>query len=131
MIVLDTHVWIWWLNDPESLSVRARSAVEEARQANAILISSISTWEIAMLVARGRLVLTMGVREWVARSEALPFIRFVPVSNAIAIRAVELPGAFHQDPADRIIVATALATGARVVTKDDKMIEYPHLGTIW
>lgn len=131
MIVLDTHVWVWWLNDPEVLSPGARDTIEEAKQAESILISCISAWEIAMLVARGRLVLTMGVREWVAKSEALPFFKFVPVSNTIAIRAVELPGEFHQDPADRIIVATALSVGARVVTKDEKIINYPNVRTVW
>jgi PIN domain nuclease of toxin-antitoxin system len=131
MILLDTHVWVWWLNDSRVLSAGAMDAIQKAKEAEPILISSISVWEIANLVARGRLVLTMGVREWVAKSEALPFFRFVPVNNTIAIRAVDLPGDFHQDPADRIIVATALSMGARVVTKDDKIIEYPHVRTVW
>ena len=131
MIVLDTHVWLWWLSKPEDLSAGALAAIEEARGTGSVHISSISAWEIAMLVARGRLVLTMGVREWVSRSEALPFFRLVPVSNAIAIRAVELPGKFHPDPADRIIVATALSLGAPVVTKDEKILNYPHVTTVW
>lgn len=131
MIVLDTHVWVWWLNDPRTLSAPALQAIEKARMEGSILISSISVWEIAMLAARGRLLLSMGLREWVAKCEILPFLEFVPVNNAIAMRAVELPGPFHTDPADRIIVATALAKGAFVITKDDKILKYPHVRSIW
>jgi PIN domain nuclease of toxin-antitoxin system len=96
-----------------------------------MLVSSISVWEVAMLVARGRLELTLDVADWVAKSEALPFLGFVPVSNAIAIRSVRLPGDFHEDPADRIIVATAMTMGARVVSKDTKIRSYPYVEVLW
>lgn len=131
MIVLDTHVWIWWLNDPRTLSATAVKAIEKERLEGSIFVSSISVWEMAMLLARRRLVLSMGIREWVAKCELLPFLEFVPVSNSIAMRAVDLPGPFHTDPADRIIVATALAKGAFVITKDDKILSYPHVRSIW
>jgi PIN domain nuclease of toxin-antitoxin system len=131
VIVLDTHAWVWWASEPERLSAPARRVVEEAAREDGLLVSSISVWEVAMLVARGRLELTLDVADWVAKSEALPFLVFVPVSNAIASRSVRLPGEFHEDPADRIIVATAVTMGARVVSKDAKIRAYPHVEVVW
>jgi PIN domain nuclease of toxin-antitoxin system len=131
MIVLDTHVWIWWISNPERLSKTASDLLEKGMAGRNIFISSISSWEISMLVARDRLQLTMSVNDWVSASEALPFISFVPVSNSIAIKSVQLPGDLHNDPADRIIIATALSIGAVLITKDDKIRNYPHIETIW
>lgn len=131
MIVLDTHVWIWWLSNPKTLYQRAQAALTTAMADGTIFISSISTWEVALLVARDRLRLTMEASDWIAKSEVLPFVTFVPVDNAIALRAVSLPGSFHNDPADRIIVATALSMGASVVTRDERILKYPHLKAIW
>ena len=96
-----------------------------------ILISSISAWEIALLVAKNRLKLTMTVGNWIARSERLPFFRFLPVDNTIAVNAVSLKGSFHKDPSDRIIIATAAKAGVPIVTKDERMRDYPHAETIW
>ena len=131
MIVLDTHAWVWWVSDPDRVSGPARLAIEQARGVGALLASSISAWEVAMLAARGRLELTIPVEEWIARCEAVPGMRFVPVNNAIALRSVNLPGTLHPDPADRIIVATALEKKARLITKDARLQAYPHVQTLW
>jgi PIN domain nuclease of toxin-antitoxin system len=131
MIVLDTHAWLWWVSDPELLSATARKFIEQAVEAESVHISSISAWEVAMLVDRGRLELTMAVEDWVAKSESLPFFNFVPVTNAIALKSVALPAPLHHDPADRIIVATAMALGATLVTRDEKILAYPHVKTAW
>ena len=131
MIVLDTHVWVWWISDPQKLPARASRTVTEAAANRAIYISAISAWEIALLAARGRLTFTMDAQDWIAKSEALPFLHFVPVDNAIAVRSVRLPEPFHNDPADRIIVATAIIMGVPVVTSDTKMRKYPHVKSIW
>ena len=96
-----------------------------------VLISSISVWEVALLVKNKRLKLSMDVLDWIAKSENLPFIQFIPVSNSIAVKSVNLPPPLHQDPADRIIIATALSTGAPLVTKDKKIAAYSHVKTIW
>jgi PIN domain nuclease of toxin-antitoxin system len=73
----------------------------------------------------------MDVADWVAKAESLPFLQFVPVDNRIAIRATRLPEPLHADPADRIIVATTLALGATLVTKDDRLRRYRHVDTLW
>jgi len=131
MIVLDTHTWIWWVSNPDSLSAKARGAIDKALDKGAVHISAISAWEVAMLEKRGRLKLTMSVRDWIAKSEMLPSLQFVPISTNIAVASVELPGEFHDDPADRIIVATARSMNAVLITKDDKILKYPHVKTLW
>jgi len=131
VIVLDTHTLLWWVNDPATLSKPARKAIDAAVTTHAVSVSCISSWEIAMLVERGRLRLALDVRDWICRCEALPFLTFVPVNNAIAVESVRLPDFPHSDPADRIIAATTLSLGAVLVTKDDKLRSYPHLKTIW
>jgi len=131
MIVLDTHAWIWWVSSPTFLSETAKDIIDGAVTERNIIISAISTWEVAVLVSRGRLKLTMSATDWVAASEALPFLNFVPVSNSIALKSVELPGTLHHDPADRIIIATAVSMGAVLVTKDEKIRNYPHVKTAW
>ena len=73
----------------------------------------------------------MSANDWVAASEALPFFNFVPVTNSIALKSVNLPGTLHNDPADRIIISTALSLGASLVTKDEKIQNYPHITTVW
>ena len=131
MIVLDTHAWIWFVSNPKLLSVKAKKAVESAVQKKVVYISSISVWEVAFLVMRNRLKLTMQVSDWIHKSELLPFMKFVPVTNSIALRSVNLPTPLHNDPADRIIIATAMSLGASVVTKDEKIRNYFHVKSIW
>jgi PIN domain nuclease of toxin-antitoxin system len=131
MIVLDTHAWIWWVSSPVYLSETAKRIIDEAVTGKNIFISSISAWEVAILVSRGRLKLTMSAADWIAASEALPFFDFVPVSNSIALKSVQLPGVLHNDPADRIIIATAVSLGAILVTKDEQIRNYPHVKTAW
>jgi PIN domain nuclease of toxin-antitoxin system len=131
VIVLDTHVWLWWLSGFEKLSRKASRLIADAVPQKGIYVSSISVWEVAQLAARRRLQLAMNVKDWLAKSEALPFVNFIPVDNAIAIKSVDLPEPLHQDPADRIIIATALILGFPLVTKDRGITKYPHVRTVW
>lgn len=131
MIVLDTHAWVWLISDPERLSKVARNAIEKDIENRAIHVSSISAWEIALLTKRGRLKLSMDVADWISASESLPVLKFIPVDNRIALRSTMLPGKLHHDPADRIIVATALLLGATLITRDDKLLRYRHVDTLW
>jgi len=131
MIVLDTHVWVWWVSDPGLLSPGARKLIQRSKKEESVHISSISAWEVAMLVDRGRLQLTMPVEDWVRESEALSYFNFVAVTNSIALKSVRLPEPLHNDPADRIIVATTIAMGATLVTKDRKILGYRHVRSTW
>jgi PIN domain nuclease of toxin-antitoxin system len=131
MIVLDTHTWIWFISKPEVLSKKAKKAVSAAVKEKSVLISSISAWEVALLVIKKRLTLSLDVTDWIAKSEGLPFIQFIEISNTIAVKSVNLPQPLHPDHADRIIIATALSAGVPLVTKDKKLLNYPHVKTIW
>jgi PIN domain nuclease of toxin-antitoxin system len=131
VIVLDTHALLWWINDPTALSAAAKSVIDEAISSRTVYVSCITSWEIALLVERGRLQLSLDVRDWLHRCESLPFVRFVPVDNAIAVESVRLPNFSQSDPANRIIVATALSLGAILVTKDEKLRSYSYLRTVW
>lgn len=131
MIILDTHAWVWWVASPQQLSRKAQEEIERAREREEICVSSISCWEVALLVRKGRLALTIPVEDWIARSEALPWVQFIPLDNRIALRCNRLPGEFHEDPADRIIVATALTLGSPLVSRDTRIRDYSHVETIW
>ena len=132
MIVLDTHVLIWWVSGAtDQLSPAAQQAITQEIQDGKIVVSSISAWELAMLVAKDRLALSMDVADWLACVDQIETLSFVPVDNIIAVKSTELPGEFHKDPADRIIVATARKVAAPLVTADEKILAYPHVRTIW
>lgn len=128
MIVLDTASWIWLASDPRRLSARARDRIEAADLA---LVSAISVWEVSMLVARRRIELDRDVEDWVALALALPKLELASLDPAIAIRSTRLPGEFHADPADRIIVATAIERSAALITPDQRMRAYPHVRAEW
>lgn len=131
MTVLDTHAWIWLVSQPKRLSTPARRHIEDEMKEGPLHVSSMSAWEVAMLSERGRLALTIDVKDWVAYCEGLPFLTFVPVSNRIALESVPLPGFPSPDPADRIIVATALGLGATLVTADRRIHTYSRVRTVW
>lgn len=132
MIVLDTHTLLWWASgDKAQLSAAALQAIEGELSGGQIMVSSISAWELAMLVAKDRVALSMDIGEWLSVVGQIDEVSFVPVDNEIAVKSTELPGEFHKDPADRIIVATARKLAAPLVTVDDKIRAYPHVRTIW
>lgn len=129
MTVLDTHTWLWWLHESERLSEKARDAIQEAKATRSLAVSCISSWEIALLVNKGKLALDAPLQEWLVHNEEMDFLSFIPVSNRIAVNSVTLD--MHGDPADRIIVATAQALAARLVTKDAKIIASKLVATVW
>jgi PIN domain nuclease of toxin-antitoxin system len=132
VIAFDTHALVWWVSDPKRIPAKGRRLAEAAlTDGESIVVSSISIWEVAMLVAAGRLTLTVDVRVWIDHLEALPFLRFVPVDNRIAMRSVHLDDFTHRDPADRIIVSTALGLDATLLTADARMRRYATLKTAW
>jgi PIN domain nuclease of toxin-antitoxin system len=133
VIVLDTHVFLWWASDEAGkLSEPAAALLADAREREAsVFVSAISAWEIAVLIQKGRLSLSMDVEEWLSHAAALPELRYLPVDRQTAVQSVRLPGEFHADPADRIIVATARRLNLPLVTADSKIRAYPHVKTIW
>jgi PIN domain nuclease of toxin-antitoxin system len=131
VIVLDTHALIWWVSGDPTLSKKAKTAIERELAGGEIIISAISAWEITMLVEREKLVLSMDVSSWLASISAIASVRIVPIDAEIAMKSVGLPGVFHKDPADRMIVATARKLAAPLVTMDEKIRAYAHVKTVW
>lgn len=131
MILIDTHVLIWWLKGGEKLSVKAKKAIKKEEVSGEVCISSISMWETAMLVKEDKIDIAKDFEEWIKDLKSVDFLRFVPVDNKIAIESVFLPKFKHKDPADRIIVATAKELDCPLVTSDKKLLNYPHIKTIW
>jgi PIN domain nuclease of toxin-antitoxin system len=132
MIVLDTHVLVWWVDgDTRKLSRKARDALERHSTRNELLVASISVFEITTLERRGRLRFKISATEWLTRVRRLPEYRIEPLSDDIAERAGQFGDAFPGDPADRMIAATALLRGVPLVTHDEKLRGIEHLQTIW
>lgn len=132
MILLDTHAFVWFVSGAgNQLSPAAGEAIESEVAGGMLAVSSISVWEVAMLAACHRLRLDRPLDRWLARCESLPFVRFVPVDNSIAVRSVGLPPPLHKDPADRIIAATAIALDIPLVTKDRRLRSYAPVETVW
>jgi PIN domain nuclease of toxin-antitoxin system len=132
MIVIDTHILLWWVNGSESLSPLAKKTIKSTlSKGGEIIISSISAWEIAMLVDKGRLVLSMDVESWLDEVAQIDGVRFLPVDRDVGIKSTKLPGEFHRDPADRMIVASARKLALPLVTADEKILNYEHVKTIW
>jgi PIN domain nuclease of toxin-antitoxin system len=131
VIVLDTHILVWWVSGAGRLTVRAQRAINQSLRRGPVIASTISVLEIATAVRRGRLALGSPLDQWLADLRALPELQFEPVSGEIA----ELAGGFDEampgDPADRIIVATALALRAKLVTADERLRESPRVSTVW
>lgn len=116
MILLDTHILIRLLLDPQSLKPSTRKAITEARKDGPLALSAISLWEIAWLVRNGR-VSTSGTVETFVRKCA-SFVQVLPITPEIAVRSVGFPESYPKDPQDRIIGATALSEGIRLLTYD-------------
>ena len=129
MIVLDTHIWVWWVHGDERLT-RTQAEVIEANETDVIGVSAISCWEIAKLVEYGRLELPGSLEEWFEDALSYPGIHLLELTPEIAIESTQLPGEFHRDPADQMIVATARVYGCLLVTSDGRLLEYPHVETI-
>lgn len=132
MIVIDTHVLLWWVSGDKSLSATAAKAIKDTLDnGGEVIVSAISAWEISMLIERGRLILSMDVGSWLEEVTQIDGVRFAPVDNEISIKSTMLPGEFHTDPADRMIVATARKLAVSLVTADDKIRNYEHVKTVW
>ena len=131
MILLDTHIWLWLLHYPSQLSQAAQEAIESEESQNGLLVSAISVWEVAVKSSVGKLVLPLPIDEWYQLAQTHSGIVIEPLSPIDAIASTQLPGDFHKDPADRILVAIARRYEIPFVTCDAKILNYPHVKTIW
>ena len=128
MIVLDTHAFVWWAAESSKLSTAARRAINASKRRG---VPAICLWEIAMLVERHRLELDRDVGDWLSDALALDGIELLPLSGEIAVRSTRLSQGFHGDPADQLIVATAIVHGTALVTRDERIREFSAVRTIW
>jgi PIN domain nuclease of toxin-antitoxin system len=131
MIIIDTHVWLWLLHDPSQLSNAAREQIEIKEPQNGILVSAISVWEIAVKSSLGKLALPLPIDDWFALAKSHSGIVIEALNPEDAIASTQLPGDFHKDPADRIIVAMARRYNVPLITCDNNILRYPHVKTIW
>jgi PIN domain nuclease of toxin-antitoxin system len=120
VIILDTHVWVWGVDGGAQLPPDYVALIQ-AEAANGLGVCAISCWEVAKLVELGRLQLAIAVDQW------LPPVQLLPLSPEIAVGSTQLPGTFHRDPADQLIVATARHYDCPLVTLDRSIRAYPHV----
>ncbi len=121
--LLDTHILVWWIEGGKRLSAEQRGVLEDASPESPLLLSEISLWEVSNLVSLRRLQLTLPLRDWLERASAPPLVQRLGISPVVAAEVAALPEHFHRDPADRIIVATARAHGATLLTQDRRIIQ--------
>ncbi len=129
MIVLDTHVWVWWVHDDPRLSPSHKIAIARFEDKE-IGVSVISCWEVAKLVEYGRIVLPFPLREWMKDALAYPGVTLLELTPDIVVESTQLPGTFHRGPADQMIVATARIQECPLLSSDEKILHYPHVETI-
>lgn len=129
MILLDTHIWVWWVSgSPQLTPANHRHLVDN--QSAGLGVSVISCWEVAKLVQKQRLILSLEVAAWIKRALGYPGVQMLNLTPEIAVQATMLPSPFHNDPADQIIVATAIAHAAPILTADARILNYPHIQSL-
>lgn len=130
MILLDTHILLWWLHSPDRLPDEMKSEITVEESKNGILVSAISIWEIAVKTGLGKLALPLPIEEWFEMVKAYPGIVIEPLDPLDAISSTQLPGDFHKDPADRILIAIAKRYDIFLATMDRKILNYPYVKTL-
>ena len=129
--MLDTHTWVWWHMNPKKLSKNVKKIIGSAGQYDEMLLSAISPWEFSKLLEKKRIGISCDPEDWINTALDMPKLRLVPLSPALAYRSTILPQPFHRDPADQIIVATAREENATVLTKDDRILTYKNVRSLW
>ena len=129
MIVVDTHTAIWLALEPERLSTKAAKAIQSAREVDGVAISDKTLWELAMAISRGRLTIYTSMGDFLRTVERT--FTVLPITGAIAERAVMFSDKFPKDPSDRIIAATAIVHGLKLVTSDSKIRKSNEVQCIW
>ncbi|OCQ92704.1 twitching motility protein PilT [Nostoc sp. MBR 210] len=128
MIILDTHIWIWWVDNNVRLNQQYQNWIEEY-QSQGLGISLISCWEVAKLVENRKLAFSISVEEWLTAALAYPGVQLLELTIPIIIESTKLKG-FHRDPSDQLIVAAARIHGCPLLTADAKILAYPGVQTL-
>jgi PIN domain nuclease of toxin-antitoxin system len=128
VIVLDTHIWVWWVDDSERLTKKHREHIEEY-QSQGLGVSIVSCWEVAKLVEKNRLVFSCSVNEWLETALTYPEVQLLNLTLPIVVDSTQLSG-FHSDPFDQIIVATARISSCPLLTVDGKILDYLGVETL-
>lgn len=133
MILLDTHIWVWWVQNDARMG--AATPILDALPPAELAISAISCWEVAVLHSRGRIAFDCQIDEWFEAALHESAVSVVNLTPAIAIASERLPSEIHRDPADRMLVATARVLGCGLLTEDRKLLNYQyvdafHLGDV-
>ena len=129
-IILDTHIWVWLSIGSNELSKSSINLIEQAAAHGRVFIPAIVVWEVAILAAKRRLTFKMPTKQWVEEALSQQGISLIPLLPAIAVESSELPGQFHADPVDRIIVATARVKSLPLMTRDANILDYGSNGNL-
>jgi PIN domain nuclease of toxin-antitoxin system len=129
VIVLDTHIWVWWVHGDEHLNKQQTNWLQENEE-HGLGVSIISCWEVAKLVEYERLTLPCPVAEWLDQALGYPGISLLELTPRIVVDSTRLPKGFHKDPADQLIVATARILDCPLLTADLKILNYLHVSTL-
>ncbi|MEX0780656.1 MAG: type II toxin-antitoxin system VapC family toxin [Balneolales bacterium] len=128
MTILDTHSWIYWVSNPELLSAKALKFLNDS---SSIGLSIISCLEVALLVEKQKIELAYDIKVWMEKALSHENLEVINLTPTLLIASTQLPGNFHQDPADRIIAATCLLSNNVLITKDKKINKWGYIRTIW
>jgi len=123
--LLDTHIYIWWRLGSSQLTREQLKALDHSEETGqSVGLSAISIWELAMLHAKGRIEVTLPLHVWLKQASTNPGVEILPMDADVCAESVSLPTGFHKDPADQIIVATARVHGLRLLTSDQRIIDW-------
>jgi len=128
LILLDTHTWIWWVDGNKKLKEWQFKILKE-NENSGLGVSVISCWEIAKLVELQRIKFSCSINEWMEKALAYPGIHLFELTPEITIESTMLPGEFHKDPADQLIVATARIHNIFLLSSDKKILNYDYVKT--
>jgi len=129
-LILDTNAWLWLVDSPARIPGPVLSVLSDSAHAP-LGLSTISPWEVSKKVSLGKLELPLPLGQWMKAATREDGICLLPLLPGIAVDSAHLPGEFHRDPADQIIVATARHHAATLVTSDQRILDYPHVQTLW
>ncbi|QSJ15676.1 type II toxin-antitoxin system VapC family toxin [Nostoc sp. UHCC 0702] len=128
MIILDTHIWVWWVQNDLRLTQQQRQWLQDY-ESDGLGVSILSCWEVAKLVEKKRLILPLAIDKWLEVALAYPGVQLLNLSVPIVIDSTQLSG-FHSDPFDQLIVATARFYNCPLLTVDVKILNYSDVQTL-